>query len=87
MSQAAEARDHAPPDRHDRPNIPLLPEVTPGPQPADQPGLKLASEGVQRDVWYSAYGAMLIEVRGQVVYVNGQRVTSIRELRTDRSQV
>lgn len=60
--------------------------VTLGPQPANQPGLILASEGVQRYVWYSAYGAMLIEVRDQVV-VNGQRVTSIRELRTDRSQV
>jgi hypothetical protein len=67
------------------PTFPLLPEVLLGPQPADQPNLDLASEGVRRYVWQSAYGAMLIEVRDGAAYVNGQRVTSIHELRTDGS--
>ena len=53
-----------------------------GAQPADQPSLELASEGVQRFVWQSAYGPMLIEVREGAAYVNGKRVTSIQELRT-----
>jgi hypothetical protein len=68
------------------PNAPLLPEVLLGPQPADQPNLELASAGVQRYVWQSAYGAMLIEVRDQVAYVNGRRVTSIHELRKGDSE-
>jgi hypothetical protein len=63
-------------------NLPLLPEVQLGPQPADQPNLELASEGVQRYVWHSAYGAMLIEVRAGTAFVNGDRVTSLDELRT-----
>jgi hypothetical protein len=62
-------------------NLPLLPEVLLGPQPADQPSLELASAGVQRYVWQSAFGAMLIEVRDGVAYVNGGRVTSIHKLR------
>ena len=64
------------------PNSSLLPEVLLGPQPVDQPSLALASEGVQRYVWQSAYGPMLIEVREGAAYVNGKRVTSIQELRT-----
>ena len=63
------------------PNLPLLPEVQLGPQPADQPSLDLASEGVQRYIWHSAYGAMLIEVRDGVAFVNGARVASLAELR------
>lgn len=63
------------------PNLPLLPEVQLGPQPADQPSLDLASEGVQRYIWHSAYGAMLIEVRDGVAFVNGARVASMAELR------
>lgn len=65
------------------PTLPLLPEVLLGSQSADQPTLDLASDGVQRYVWQSAYGAMLIEVRDGAAFVNGERVTSIRELRTD----
>ena len=65
-----------------RPNSSLLPEVLLGPQPADQPSLGLASEGVLRYVWQSAYGPMLIEVREGAAYVNGERVTPIQELRT-----
>lgn len=67
------------------PTLPLLPEVLLGPQPADQPNLALASEGVQRYVWNSAYGAMLIEVCDGASYVNGKRVTSIHELRADEA--
>jgi hypothetical protein len=36
----------------------LLPEVLLGDQPADQPTMPLAREGVQGYVWNSAYGAM-----------------------------
>lgn len=62
-------------------NPPLLSEVLLGPQRADQPALELASEGVQRYVWQSAYGPMLIEVHDGAAYVNGQRVMSMAELR------
>ncbi len=58
-----------------------MPEVLLGTQPTDQPNLDLASEGVQRYVWQSAYGAMLIEVRDGIVFVNGARVASMAELR------
>lgn len=63
------------------PNLPLLAEVQLGAQPADQPNLELASEGVQRYVWNSAFGAMLIEVRDGAAFVNGARVASMAELR------
>ncbi len=62
------------------PNL-LLPEVLLGAQPTDQPNLDLASEGVQRYVWQSAYGVMLIEVRDGIAFVNGARVASMAELR------
>jgi hypothetical protein len=39
-----------------------------------QPPLPLASEGVLRWVWRSRFGAILIEVVGDEVFVNGQRV-------------
>lgn len=39
-----------------------------------QPPLPLASDGVQRWVWHSRFGEMLIEVAGDEVFVNGQRV-------------
>ena len=63
------------------PNLPLMPEVLVGAHPVDQPSLDLASEGVLRYVWQSAYGAMLIEVRDGSAFVNGARVTSMVELR------
>ena len=62
-------------------NAPLLPEVLVGLQPTDQPSLDLAVEGVQRYVWQSAYGAILIEVRDGAAFVNGKRVLSLAELR------
>ncbi len=39
-----------------------------------QPPLPLASEGVQRWVWRSRFGSILIEVVAGEVFVNGQRV-------------
>ena len=39
-----------------------------------QPALALASDGVQRWVWQSSFGPILIEVVGTDVLVNGQRV-------------
>ena len=62
------------------PNL-LLPEMLLGAQPTDQPNLDLASECVLRYVWHSAYGAMLIEVRDGIAFVNGVRVASMAELR------
>lgn len=79
VQYAAELGALRPPAAMNAPN--QLPEVLLGAQPADQPTLPLAREGVQGYVWNSAYGAMLIEVRGGVAYVNGQRVTSMQELK------
>ena len=39
-----------------------------------QPLLPLVSEGVLRWVWQSKFGAILIEVVGPDVFINGQRV-------------
>jgi hypothetical protein len=64
-------------------NAPLLPEVLLGAQPSDQQALPLAADGVQRYVWHSAFGPMLIEVREGAAFVNGSRVTPIHELRAD----
>lgn len=55
-------------------NAPLLPEVLLGVDASSEPQLPLATEGVQRYVWQSRFGSMLIEVRGGVAFVNGQRV-------------
>ncbi len=57
--------------------------VAGGPQPERRLGtgatdaqvpLPLATDGVLRCVWASRWGEMLIEVAGDEVYVNGQRV-------------
>lgn len=61
-------------------NAPMLPEVLLGVQPAEQSTLDLATEGVLRYLWQSAFGAMLIEVAGGDVWVNGQRVVPIAEV-------
>jgi hypothetical protein len=58
-------------------NAPLRPEVLLRPAlagPRPQQELPLASEGVLRYVWESRFGPMLIEVRGEEVFVNSQRV-------------
>ena len=62
-------------------NALLLPEVLTGAQPADQIALPLATEGVQRYVWQSTFGPMLIEVHDGAAFVNGKRVLSMAELR------
>lgn len=64
------------------PNLPLLPEVRIGGPHTSQQDLALASEGVQRYLWHSAFGVMLIEVRDGTAFVNGARVASIAELRS-----
>lgn len=51
-----------------RPDVMLLPSEN------QQPSLPLASAGVLRWVWHGRFGAMLIEVVGDAVFVNGQRV-------------
>lgn len=43
------------------------------------PRLPLAADGVQRWVWQSRFGPMLIEVVGDDAYVNGQRVAPFRD--------
>jgi hypothetical protein len=61
-------------------NAPVLPEVLMGEQAVDQPALPLATEGVQRYVWQSAYGPILIEVRDGASFVNGKRVLTMAEM-------
>lgn len=62
-------------------NPPTIPEVLLGGGAPGQASLPLATVGVQRYVWQSAFGAMLIEVHDGRVYVNGERVLSMAELR------
>lgn len=57
-------------------NAPLLPEVLLGLDSSQEPQLPLACEGVLRHVWQGRFGAMLIEVKDGVAFVNGQRVES-----------
>jgi len=55
-------------------NEPLLPEVLARQESSPQADLPLATEGVLRYVWESRFGPMLIEVRQEKAYVNGQPV-------------
>ena len=55
-------------------NAPLLPEVLRRLEETPQADLPLATEGVLRYVWENRFGAMLIEVIDDVVYVNGDPV-------------
>jgi hypothetical protein len=57
----------------DRPPL-LAPEQVVGSPAGEQHRLPLATEGVQRWVWHSRFGPMLIEVIDGTPYVNGQRV-------------
>jgi hypothetical protein len=52
----------------------FVPDVVVGNAFDAQPLLPLASTGVLRWVWHSKFGAILIEVIEQEVFVNGQRV-------------
>ena len=60
-------------------NAPLLPEVLRRLEDTPQESLPLATEGVQRYVWESRFGAMLIEVVDDVAYVNGDRIEPVRD--------
>ena len=55
-----------------------LPEVLVGAS-TGEPQLPLASDGVQRYVWSSNFGEILIEVRDGSAWVNGQRVVPLSE--------
>ena len=62
-------------------NAPFQPQVLLGSQPVNRPSLPLEREGVQTYIWQSTFGAMLIEVRDGTVFVNGERVVPVAELR------
>jgi hypothetical protein len=55
-------------------NAPLLPAVLARRGPSPQTDLPLSAAGVLRYVWESCFGSMLIEVVGDRVFVNGERV-------------
>jgi hypothetical protein len=59
-------------------NAPLLPEILCRAEPRQQHELPLAAEGVQRYVWESRWGVVLIEVIGDRVRVNGDMVEPFR---------
>jgi hypothetical protein len=58
-------------------NTPLLPEILLRRDYSPQADLDLATEGVLRYVWSSAWGNMLIEARDGAVYVNGEKVDAV----------
>jgi len=55
------------------------PEILLGDHDREQIPLSLATEGVLRYVWQSAFGPILIEVRDGLAFVNGEQVTPIAE--------
>lgn len=55
-------------------NAPLLPEILTRLPDERQVPLPLAAEGVARHVWHGRFGPILVEVAGDEVFVNGQRV-------------
>jgi hypothetical protein len=60
-------------------NALVLPEVLLEAARTPQASLPLAAEGVQRYVWESRFGAMLIEVAGDRVFVNGSAVEPLAD--------
>lgn len=56
-----------------------LPEIRLG-SSAAEPALPLCTQGVQRWVWGSRFGEMLIEVKDGAVFVNGSRVSPAVEI-------
>ncbi|MED5618744.1 hypothetical protein [Ideonella sp. BN130291] len=60
-------------------NAPLLPEVLLLRDASEQTALPLAADGVLRYLWEGRFGAMLIEVIGDKVMVNGQVVTPVEQ--------
>jgi hypothetical protein len=55
-------------------NAPLRHDVFIRPERSPQLDLPLAAHGVQRHVWESRFGSMLIEVRHGHIFVNGRLV-------------
>lgn len=55
-------------------NTPLPPHTRCPLEPPAQGELPLVTQGVQRHVWQSRFGPMLIEVVDGAAYVNGERV-------------
>jgi hypothetical protein len=55
-------------------NAPLRLDVFIRPEPSPQLDLPLAAHGVQRHVWESRFGTMLVEVRNGQIFVNGRLV-------------
>lgn len=64
-------------------NAPLAPEVLLRASKSAQADLALASEGVQRYVWEGRWGAMLIEVAGERIFVNGDPVEGLEGARPE----
>ena len=60
-------------------NAPVYPERLLRPDDAGQVPLPLATLGIQRYVWESRFGEILIEVIGERSYVNGQAVEPVEE--------
>ena len=50
------------------------PDVMLSPDEQVEPSLPLGSDGVQRWIWRSRFGEVLIEVVGEQSFVNGQAV-------------
>jgi len=55
-----------------------LPEVLVLQDDSGQAPLPLAADGVQRYVWESRFGPILIEVQGGQAFVNGSRVEPVQ---------
>jgi hypothetical protein len=55
-------------------NAPAFLELRPAPPDDGQRALPLATQGIQRYVWDSRFGSILIEVVGDQTFVNGVRV-------------
>jgi hypothetical protein len=55
-------------------DVSLRPNVILSPDEQVEPSLPLGSDGVQRWVWRSRFGEVLIEVVGEQSFVNGQAV-------------
>ncbi len=62
-------------------NDSMLPQILLRPDVPEQADLELATDGVLRYVWHSAFGDMLIEVIDGATYVNGERVEAAPVLR------
>lgn len=67
-------------------NLPM-PEVHLGRGDTAAPELPLAADGVLRYVWHGRFGDMLVEVREDQVFVNGQAVVPAACVLPSRSEV